>query len=182
MIVSYATIRKRQRNMDRNPHSTGICGSADDAPAAGHAVLELERFLPYRISVLANRISQDIARLYAQRFALGTTEWRVLAVLGRYPGLSASELAERTAMDKVAISRAVARLLRDGRLKRAAHGHDRRRSVLTLSAKGYRVFDAIAPLALQLERDLLAGLDADDRDALARILDRLDAAEVAQAG
>ena len=62
---------------------------------------DLDAFLPYRLSVLSNRISQDIARLYADRFDLGITEWRVLAVLGRYPGLSASELADRTAMDKV---------------------------------------------------------------------------------
>ena len=98
-----------------------------------HAVLELDRFLPYRLSVLSNRISQDIARLYAERFALGITEWRVLAVLGRYPDLSASELVERTAMDKVAVSRAVARLLRDGRLKRRVHGDDRRRSSCSAS-------------------------------------------------
>ena len=56
-------------------------------------ILDLEHFLPYRLSVLSNRISQDIARLYAERFDLGVTEWRLLAVLGRYPGLSASRLA-----------------------------------------------------------------------------------------
>ena len=57
-----------------------------------HAVLELEHFLPYRLSVLSNRISQEIARLYADRFALNVTEWRLLAVLGRYPDLTATEL------------------------------------------------------------------------------------------
>ena len=145
-----------------------------------HAVLELDRFLPYRLSVLSNRISQDIARLYAQRFALGVTEWRVMAVLGRYPDLSASEVAERTAMDKVAVSRAVASLLRDGRLKRSTHEDDRRRSVLALSAKGYRIYDEVAPLALRYEHELLAALDEKERRALARILDRLDAAERTQ--
>lgn len=146
-----------------------------------HAVLELDRFLPYRLSVLSNRISLDIARLYEARFALGITEWRVLAVLGRYPDLTASDLVERTAMDKVAVSRAVARLLRDGRLKRRAHGDDRRRSLLALSAKGYRIYDEVAPLALRLERDLLSCLSVEERGTLARILDRLDAAESAQA-
>src|SRR5262245_21779940 len=100
-----------------------------------HPVLELDRFLPYRLSVLSNGISAAIAREYAQRFDLSVTEWRVLAVLGRYPGVSASEVAERTAMDKVAISRAVARLMATGRVTRDVHGDDRRRSVLELSAK-----------------------------------------------
>jgi DNA-binding MarR family transcriptional regulator len=146
-----------------------------------HAALELDRFLPYRLSVLSNRISQDIARLYAERFALSVTEWRVIAVLGRYPELSANEVAERTAMDKVAVSRAVASLIHDGRLLRHLHGDDRRRSVLALSAKGYRIYDEVVPLALRFESELLSRLDIEEREALARILDRLEAAESAQA-
>ncbi|MET0550795.1 MAG: helix-turn-helix domain-containing protein, partial [Xanthomonas sp.] len=89
---------------------------ATPAPTPDPPSLDLERFLPYRISVLSNRISQEIARLYAGRFGLNVTEWRLLAVLGRFPDLSATELAERTAMDKVAVSRAVASLVAEGRL------------------------------------------------------------------
>jgi DNA-binding MarR family transcriptional regulator len=143
----------------------------------GHAALELDRFLPYRLSVLSNRISQDIAALYAERFALTVTEWRVLAVLGRYPGLSASEVAERTAMDKVAVSRAVSSLLASGRLKRQMHGADRRRSVLELSAKGYRIYDEVAPLALAYEQRLLEGLRDDERAALDRLLTQMEERE-----
>jgi DNA-binding MarR family transcriptional regulator len=145
----------------------------------GHAVLELDRFLPYRLSVLSNRISQDIAALYAERFALTVTEWRVLAVLGRYPDLSASEVAERTAMDKVAVSRAVSSLLATRRLKRRFHGHDRRRSMLELTATGYRVYDEVAPLALAYEQRLLQGLRDDERAALDRLLTTMEEREAA---
>lgn len=146
------------------------------------AALDLGRFLPYRLSVLSNRISQDIARLYAERFELGVTEWRVLAVLGRSPGLSATELAERTAMDKVAISRAVASLLASGRLRRRLHGEDRRRSVLALSARGYRVYNEVAPLALGFESRLLARLSVQEQQTLDGILARLENAEHDEAG
>src|SRR6476659_8039225 len=104
-----------------------------------HAPLDLEHFLPYRLSVLSNRISQAIATRYAQRFGIGVTEWRVLAVLGRYADLSAGE---------VAVNRAVARLLERGFVERDTHGDDRRRSVLALSRGGRRIYDEIAPLAL----------------------------------
>ncbi|MCX7033379.1 MAG: MarR family transcriptional regulator [Arenimonas sp.] len=140
-------------------------------------LLDLEHFLPYRLSVLSNRISQDIARLYADRFELGITEWRVLAVLGRYPGLSASQLAERTAMDKVAVSRAVASLLAAGRLTRDTHGDDRRRSVLELSAEGQRVYAEVAPAAIAYERRLLSCLSPEDQAALSRLLQQLADAE-----
>jgi DNA-binding MarR family transcriptional regulator len=138
-------------------------------------MLELERFLPYRLSVLSNRISQAIARIYHERFGLDVTEWRIMAVLGRFPGLSAGEVAERTAMDKVAISRGVARLLERELITRDVHEDDRRRSVLALSAAGEEVYGEIAPLALDYERRLLAELADEEREWLQRLLTRLDA-------
>jgi DNA-binding MarR family transcriptional regulator len=138
-----------------------------------HATLDLEHFLPYRLSVLSNRVSQTIAGAYARRFGIGVTEWRVIAVVGRYPGLSANAVAGRTAMDKVAVSRAVARLLDRGLLQREMHGDDRRRSVLQLSEDGYRIYDEVVPLALDCERRLLEQLSEDERATLHALIDRL---------
>jgi len=138
-------------------------------------ILELDRFLPYRLSVLSNRLSNAIARSYETRFQLSVTEWRVIAVLGRFRGLSANEVAERTAMDKVAVSRAVARLLESGRLQRDLHENDRRRSVLELSPAGYAIYEAVAPIALSYERALLEALEPAERETLMKLLDKLSA-------
>jgi len=145
---------------------------------SGHAQLDLEHFLPYRLSVLSNRVSNSIARAYSERFALSITEWRVIAVLGRYPDLSANEVAQRTAMDKVAVSRAVAKLIESGRLQRETHDDDRRRSVLKLSEAGFKIYDEIVPFALAFERRLLAGIDGSERELLFRLLDKLDELEL----
>ncbi|MFC4726759.1 MarR family winged helix-turn-helix transcriptional regulator [Coralloluteibacterium thermophilus] len=157
-----------------------------DAPST----LKLESFLPYRLSVLSNRISSAIAQLYSERYGLTVTEWRVVAVLARFPDLSANDVARRTAMDKVAVSRAVARLLEAGRIERETADGDRRRSVLRLSAEGLRIHREVAPLALAFERRLLAGMGAGERALLLQMFDRLDgldmdaelAAACAQAG
>ncbi|HEX7369311.1 MAG TPA: MarR family transcriptional regulator [Rhodanobacteraceae bacterium] len=140
-----------------------------------HAPIELENFIPYRLSIVSNTVSQAIADEYQQRFDLGTTEWRVMAVLARYDGegLSARAVARYTAMDKVAISRALARLVAKGLVLRRTHKGDKRCSVLRLSAAGWRIHDAVAPLARQHERAFLEKLDEDERRALARILDKL---------
>jgi DNA-binding MarR family transcriptional regulator len=138
-----------------------------------HDPLELERFLPYRLSILSNTISQAIAADYQQRYDLSMTEWRVMAVLARFDELSAREVAERTAMDKVAVSRALARLVEAGRVVRDTHGEDRRRSVLQLSEDGWAVHDSVAPLARSHERRLLQRLDADEQRQLLAILDKL---------
>lgn len=138
-----------------------------------HAPLELEHFLPYRLSILSNTVSQAIAREYQQRFDLSVTEWRVMAVLARFDTLSAREVAERTAMDKVAVSRALAGLVASSRVIRRIHAGDKRRSVLRLSASGWKIHDAVAPLARAQERQLLARLSADEQTWLDRILNKL---------
>ncbi len=143
----------------------------DTIPA--HAPLELERFLPYRLSILSNTVSQSIATEYQDRFELSMTEWRVMTILARFPEVSAREVVERTAMDKVAVSRAVARLVEAGRVDRSTHGGDKRRSVLKLSEAGWAIHDEVAPLARAHERDLLAKLDEAERVQLDRILDKL---------
>jgi DNA-binding MarR family transcriptional regulator len=147
--------------------------AAAPARPATHAALDLEHFLPYRLSVLSNRISQTIAQTYAERFNLVITEWRVIAVLGRHPGLSANGVAERTAMDKVAVSRTIAKLLERGLVQRDIHGDDRRCSVLELSEAGYAIYDEVAPLAQAWEQALLAHFSDEDRRQLDALLSKL---------
>lgn len=164
--------------MSTNDPTPSASSDTANSPPAGHAQWDLEHFLPYRLSVLSNRVSGAIARVYSERYALSITEWRVMAVLGRFPGLSANEVAQRTAMDKVAVSRAVARLIEAGRLERDTHDDDRRRSVLQLSEAGYRIFDEVAPMAMAFEQRLLDGIPPAERNLLFRLLDRLDELEI----
>lgn len=135
--------------------------------------LILEEFLPYRLSVTSHGVSTNIARVYENRFGVSIPEWRVIAILGRYPGLSAVEVAERTLMDKVAVSRAVTKLIKTGRIDREFADADRRRSILNLSEEGRKVHNEIAPLALSFERELLKDISEDDFATFNRILDQL---------
>lgn len=145
------------------------------ATAAGPA-LRLDTFLPYRLSVLANAVSRAIAARYEEAFGLTIPEWRVMALLGASPGLTATEVAEATPMDKVAISRAVRSLSDAGRLVATADGEDARRQRLTLTPAGMSVYRRIVPLALGLEAQLLAGFSPAERAALTRLMTRLEEA------
>jgi DNA-binding MarR family transcriptional regulator len=132
--------------------------------------LHLENFLPYRLSVLSNTVSGAIAAAYFAHFGLTIPEWRVMAVLAANPGLSAAEVTARTAMDKVAVSRAVATLLAAGRLRRTTVKADRRRTHLELTPAGTRVYAQVVPMALDYERHLVEPLSKKDRAALDRLL------------
>jgi DNA-binding MarR family transcriptional regulator len=135
--------------------------------------LRLEDFLPYRLAVLSNTVSTTVARAYDKRFNVSIPEWRVIAVLGRFPGLSAVEVADRTLMDKVAVSRAVTKLIKNGRIDREFADADKRRSILNLSEDGKKLHDEIAQLALQFERDLVHGFSEEEMSNLNSIMERL---------
>ncbi len=135
--------------------------------------LKLERFVPYRLSVLTNTISRALALGYAERFGLTIPQWRIVAVLGHDPDLSAVEVAKRTVIDKVSVSRAVTALESDGRLIRRVDSSDRRRSLLRLSAAGRALYREIVPLARNYEMRLLSTLTASERAAFNDLLTRL---------
>src|SRR5690625_1906324 len=126
-------------------------------------MLKLEKFLPYQLSVLSNLMSHGIALTYEERFELSVTEWRVIAILGRHPGITATEVARRAAMDKVAVSRAVSRLLAADRLQRKEDRSDGRARRLFLSPAGLHIHDTIVPAALEFERLMLESLRSEER-------------------
>ena len=135
---------------------------------------DLEQFLPYRLSILTNTISQGIAASYRDKFDITVTEWRILAVLGRYPGLTASEVVERTAMDKVAIHRAVKTLMSKNLLERRIDSADRRRRKLCLSkGKGQKVLKEIIPRARNYEKKLFETLNPAETQAFLATLEKL---------
>lgn len=140
---------------------------------AGAPPLRLAAFLPYRLSVLSNTISSAIAGSYSDRFGLTIWQWRCMAVIGEAPGLAARDVAARTAMDKVAVSRAVAGLEALGHVHREADAADRRASRLTLTDQGRRTYGEIVPLALAYEQALVAGLSEAEQAQLQVIMAKL---------
>ena len=144
-----------------------------NSPARASRRLALDAFVPYRLSVLTNQVSGAIARHYADRFGLTIPEWRVMAVLGDTPGLSARDVAVRTAMDKVQVSRAVSSLMAARHVQRSYDAEDGRVSCLSLTRAGRAIYDEIVPLALHLEETFLSALTADERKALDRLLTKL---------
>ncbi len=136
-------------------------------------MLVLEKFLPYRLSYLTNIISHQLARLYTTQFDITPHEWKILAILNRYPNISAAHAGEKTAMDKVAVSRAVKGLSEKNLLHKIFSPEDKRRSMLNLTDEGTKLFHKIAPLVTDYENGLLAILTKQEQGQLSQILDKL---------
>jgi len=135
--------------------------------------LLLNKFFPFRLSVLSNQVSRAVARIYARRFRLKLPEWRVLAILGVHSDLTASQICDITAMDKVAISRAVTRLIAMGRVTSAIDPADARRALLSLTSEGLEIYRRIVPMARAVEARLLEQLTESERTMLHELFDRL---------
>lgn len=137
------------------------------------ASLRLSTFLPFRLSVLSNTVSQRIADLYDREFGLSVWQWRVMAVTADTPGISATEIGQRTQMDKVAVSRAVAGLIEMDYLERRPSTDDARRSNLLLTKAGRDIYTLIVPLALSEEARLVSALSEAEQRELERLMGKL---------
>jgi DNA-binding MarR family transcriptional regulator len=144
-------------------------------PKLNGEAFRLEDFLPYRLSVAANRVSRLFARRYAEAYGLTIPEWRVLAIVGRFGTLSPSAVGEWTAMDKVKVSRAAASLVERGLLRQLPDPRDGRGRLLRLTRKGTTVHQGMVPLAHELEEQLAEGMSRTEWNGLLKALDKLSA-------
>lgn len=145
------------------------------------AALELDEYLPFRLSVASNGVSRLIARAYEDRFGLSIPQWRLMAVLAE-GGLTPQAIVARTAMDKVTVSRAANGLVTRHLIARTASASDGRSHSLALTETGRRLHAEIAPLALAYEAALLTGLAPAEVAQMKRLLQRLEAAAARLSG
>lgn len=134
---------------------------------------DLSQFIPYRLAVLADEISQTIAQVYVDQFDLTRHEWRILAWLGKHRSMPAKDIGRNAGLDKMQMSRALARLEDKKLVAVARDEQDRRGNVLGLTRQGRATYDKIAPLALAREEYLLSALTAEEAAALDTIMAKL---------
>lgn len=132
----------------------------------------LDTFLPYKLSLATNTVSQKLAKEYAT-FGLTRTQWRVIAVLGDGREVTAGAIAQKTLMDKTTLSRAIKNLTERKLVKRKTSQSDGRASPLVLTISGGKVFQKIVPLALAEDARLRRKLSARDVQTLEKILEQL---------
>ncbi|UCE30120.1 MAG: MarR family transcriptional regulator [Burkholderiales bacterium] len=135
--------------------------------------MRLGAFLPYRLAIVADAVSRSVSSVYAERFDLSRDEWRVLAALGESGTMKTREALLCTTLDKVQVSRALARMEGKGLVFREEDAEDRRNKVLRLTAQGEALYRRIVPLVQEREAQLLSALEPRERALLGSALDRI---------
>lgn len=137
----------------------------DDLSPAGEAFFEMVR--------LVNLAARPFAREVGLPYRLSLVEWRVMVALMRAPGSAAGEVAQRTGLDKMAVSRALVSLERATRVVRKPDPTDRRRMLLSLSPAGAQLFARIATTGRAREVQLFGALSPAEVDTLRRLVGRM---------
>ena len=143
-------------------------------PAPPGLGFELGKYMPFRLTVLIDRLTRRVARFYGDKFKLTAPEWRTMAVLGQHGAMSANSVILQTTMDKVRVSRAVAKLLKSGLITRSTDPIDRRRAVLELTPAGMEIYQQIVPLVKEIEAELLGALSGEERAVLDSALAKIE--------
>jgi DNA-binding MarR family transcriptional regulator len=150
---------------------------ADERPRseahADPADFVLTTFFPYRLAVLAERVSQAVAGVYADRFDLTRAEWRVLAALAANGEMAARDVGPYSTLDKMQVSRAVARMEERAIIERHEDASDRRAKILRLTETGAALFHELLPRVVEREAYILGSLDERERAALGSILEKI---------
>jgi DNA-binding MarR family transcriptional regulator len=136
--------------------------------------LNLESYLPYRLSVASNKVSALISKAYEARFGLTIPQWRLLAILSEGQPLSQQKLVSRTAMDKVTVSRAAQALITRGLVQSKPSDKDRRAVELSLTEAGVSVVQDVAPVALAFEKSLIEAIGGPAAERLDLMLRKLE--------
>jgi DNA-binding MarR family transcriptional regulator len=136
--------------------------------------LLLQQFLPYRLSITSNLVSDVIAGAYRTLFNLKIPEWRLIAVIAEEEGVTQLAIGRATRMDKVTVSRATIALLRRKLIARKPNPKDGRSHLLYLTAAGRNLYAQVAPKALELEARIFNGFNTADLDSFRDMLRRID--------
>ena len=134
----------------------------------------LNEFLPFRLNVLAQTVSERLSAIYGEKFGLDIPQWRIIANLASWGAITAQDIARLTYSHKSTISRAVQQLEDRHLIKRNVSKEDKRSFTLNLTNDGRRLFRQLLPLVLEYERNLLSTISEADSRALIKGLSALE--------
>jgi DNA-binding MarR family transcriptional regulator len=134
---------------------------------------------PYQVTARLSRIALHVARVQEEsfgRYGLNRGEVGVLAAL-RFAGpkqqLSPTRLFKGLMLSSAGITSRLDRLEQRGYVKRSRHPDDRRGVLVELTDSGRHVLEMAVNADTARERELMAGLNAAERKALAALLKKL---------
>jgi DNA-binding MarR family transcriptional regulator len=141
---------------------------------AGRLRLDLPNYIPYRITTLAALVRRALADIYRDDPGLNEPEWKIMTTLAHFGPLSSGDIGYYVTLDRVAISRALSRLLELDLATRTENPDDQRTFTVDLTPRAARIYDRMTAQALEIEAPILEALDQKEAEELLRLLDKVE--------
>ncbi|AXO16075.1 MarR family winged helix-turn-helix transcriptional regulator [Thalassospira indica] len=134
---------------------------------------DLHSFLPFLMHHASEKVSLGFREIYRDRYRMTRSEWRVLATLGQYGALTATEIVTHTGLHKTKVSRAVFSIEKRRWLKRRQDEKDRRIHRLELTSQGVSAFQSLCAAGIAYDRKVRDFLGEDEFKRLSDLLEKL---------
>lgn len=144
--------------------------------------MRMETFFPYRLAIVAEAFSRQLVAVYGREYGLSREEWRLMFLLEEAESLDSVQLAQRTSLDKVQVSRAASRLEEKGLIVRSVLDADRRLRNYAVTDAGRALFRRAFGEVEARANAILGAMSEGDRAALERGIAALGDAVAAQPG
>ncbi|HPQ96320.1 MAG: MarR family transcriptional regulator [Thiothrix sp.] len=144
-----------------------------DSTPTRTASLQLEDFLPYRLTVAADLISRSLSKVYAG-YDITIPEWRVMAQLFRHGSLTPGALGRLANMEKARVTRALILMNNKALITRTPDQHDRRVAYIDLSDKGRSLYVHIEPHIVDWNRKFCGQLGIQSEMELLQLLQGIE--------
>ncbi len=121
------------------------------------------------------RLMRKLFDQKARHIELSRSQWRVLVLLSRLPGIKQAALAEHLEIEPITLSRQIDRMEDAGWVRREQDPSDRRVRLLYITEQALPVMDKLKAMALQLNAQAVDGLSAGEVEAFVRTMQKIRA-------
>ncbi|XDA97382.1 MarR family transcriptional regulator [Sulfitobacter sp. LCG007] len=132
----------------------------------------LENYAPYLMNRIMGRYNAALRAELAE-LGLTTPQMRALAVLSVMDGILIRELSVYAVVEQSTLSRALEKLVRDGKVRREADPSDSRAARLYLTDAGREDYIRLWPHMAQSYRNMFRDIDAEESRAFVATLQKI---------
>jgi DNA-binding MarR family transcriptional regulator len=132
----------------------------------------VDDYLAYLLARASHLISSEFHAV-VEASGLSLMEWRVMASLSGKDALSVGELADIVLAKQPTVTKLVGRMEEAGWVKRCDAPHDKRQSLVSLTANGQRKVKPLLAQARAHEAQLMADIGSTELIQLKQVLERL---------
>lgn len=122
-----------------------------------------------------------VTRICENEYGITREEWQFAAMLAELGGMSPSDLAARTTVDRSQTSKTLRGLMAKGLVERQPVPGDGRKARVLLTESGMQLYRQIFPRVVQVHNEVMQDFNTDEREALARAMHILRARALAVA-